>query len=84
MGVPGVIKCRTCGWVVIDDTVAKTRFSYICPRCREHLHTLTCYRCGYEWAPKDFTKLPKSCPSCKSPYWNRQRVRNREKELYGE
>lgn len=29
-----------------------------------------CERCGYEWVSK--TKDgPKTCPSCKSPYWKK-------------
>jgi predicted Zn-ribbon and HTH transcriptional regulator len=32
-----------------------------------------CNRCGYEW----FSKLdePKRCTKCKSPYWNKPRIR---------
>lgn len=76
MATAGVIRCQYCGWVVIDDNMAKNRFSYVCPKCREYIHNLTCIRCGYEWAPNNFNKLPRCCPSCKSPYWNRPRVRN--------
>lgn len=71
----GVIKCQNCGWVVIDDGAAKTKFSYTCPRCAGTIYSLECIRCGYEWAPNNFNKLPKYCPLCKSPYWNKPRVR---------
>lgn len=33
-----------------------------------------CLRCGHEWIPTS-DKPPKVCPKCKSPYWNRERVR---------
>jgi hypothetical protein len=34
-----------------------------------------CNRCGYEWWPKT-PKEPLTCPnkSCRSPYWNRERI----------
>jgi len=32
-----------------------------------------CNRCQHEWPTKQ--KEPKWCPACKSPYWNRKRVR---------
>ena len=30
-----------------------------------------CYRCKYEWKPNNMDKLPKVCPKCKSPYWDK-------------
>jgi predicted Zn-ribbon and HTH transcriptional regulator len=30
-----------------------------------------CYRCGHCWRPIDMEKIPKVCPKCKSPYWDR-------------
>ena len=37
---------------------------------------LTCKRCGYTWWPKS-PKKPITCanPKCRSPYWNKLRVR---------
>lgn len=33
-----------------------------------------CERCGHEWIPRgDVAGEPKTCPKCKSPYWNRPR-----------
>lgn len=32
-----------------------------------------CVRCGREWAPRDPENVPKVCPTCKSPYWERPR-----------
>jgi len=34
-----------------------------------------CERCGHEWIPRDLKgkNVPVTCPSCKSPYWNRSR-----------
>lgn len=41
-----------------------------------------CGRCGHEWLPQT-TAEPKRCPKCKSPYWNRPRVRFIEKAYRG-
>lgn len=35
---------------------------------------LVCNRCNHEWIPRK-DELPKTCPKCKSPYWNKKRVR---------
>ena len=29
-----------------------------------------CLRCGHEW-PSRLERLPKVCPKCNSPYWNK-------------
>src|SRR5690606_11438753 len=34
--------------------------------------TRRCLRCGHEWSQRTGTQ-PKTCPRCRSPYWNRQR-----------
>ena len=31
-----------------------------------------CKRCGWEWETR--VKKPKTCPGCKSPLWNKERV----------
>ena len=38
------------------------------------LPVLKCLRCkdGYEWIPRS-TKLPVTCPKCKSPNWNKKK-----------
>ena len=34
-----------------------------------------CERCLHRWAPKQPNRPePKTCPKCKSPYWNRPRM----------
>jgi hypothetical protein len=33
----------------------------------------TCKRCGHEWMCR--AKNPSQCPGCKSPYWDKERVR---------
>ena len=30
-----------------------------------------CYRCTYEWRPRNIEEIPKVCPHCKNPYWDR-------------
>jgi predicted Zn-ribbon and HTH transcriptional regulator len=36
---------------------------------------LHCLRCGHDWLRRSLTALPKQCPRCHSPYWNKKRVR---------
>ena len=33
-----------------------------------------CNRCNHKWVPRS-ENIPKVCPKCKSPYWNKKRVR---------
>jgi ribosomal protein L37AE/L43A len=33
-----------------------------------------CKRCDYTWVPRKKQK-PVQCPECKSPYWNKERVK---------
>lgn len=37
-------------------------------------YCLTCNRCDHIWYSK---KDPKNCTSCKSPYWNKKRIKNK-------
>lgn len=37
----------------------------------------TCNRCYHKWILKT-TREPKNCPHCKSPYWNKPRIRPME------
>lgn len=39
-----------------------------------------CSRCGYEWVPHNFQDIPETCPNCRSPYWNKNRVRAKKGE----
>ena len=34
--------------------------------------TYVCERCGHEWFPRA-PELPKVCPKCNSPYWDKPR-----------
>ena len=36
---------------------------------------LTCLRCGHNWLQR-FDRLPKNCPRCNSPYWDRPRSKS--------
>ena len=38
------------------------------------LKTYGCKRCGYEWVPRK--DKPITCPRCRSPYWNKDRINN--------
>ena len=38
------------------------------------MNKLSCNRCNHQWYPRS-PKLPKICPMCNSPYWNKVRVR---------
>ena len=44
----------------------------------EERHHHTCGRCSYTWYGK---AEPKLCVRCKSPYWNKARVRKIKKQL---
>lgn len=35
---------------------------------------LNCNRCHHTWMPNS-EKMPKTCPHCRSPYWNKKRKR---------
>lgn len=54
---------------------SEASFDWTCPRCRQAVRTLRCYRCGHEWTPRA-QSLPRCCAgkTCKSPYWNRARM----------
>ena len=30
-----------------------------------------CFRCKHEWKPNNMNKIPRVCPKCKSPYWDK-------------
>ena len=30
-----------------------------------------CHRCGHEWIPRNKKEIPRVCPKCKSPYWDK-------------
>jgi len=40
------------------------------------LLALKCKRCNGEWYPRK-PQLPKVCPKCNSPYWNRERKKKK-------
>ncbi len=52
-----------------------------CPKCGTVFDvTYTCNRCGHTWVPRE-NEEPKVCPNCKSPYWNKERVRGVAKPI---
>ncbi len=43
-----------------------------------------CERCGYEWESRlrlEEGLLPKRCPRCGSPYWDRKRKNGRKNKI---
>ena len=38
-----------------------------------------CYRCENEWRPHEIEVIPRTCPKCKSPYWDRPTRKSSEK-----
>lgn len=40
-----------------------------------------CERCNHSWFPRMNAK-PKFCPKCKSPYWNKKRIRDNSSSAY--
>ncbi len=52
-----------------------------CPYCGTVFDvSFTCNRCGHKWIPRENGE-PAVCPSCKSPYWNKARVRKVAKPI---
>lgn len=45
---------------------------------RTTVDAFKCERCGYVWVPRTEVK-PTICPHCKSPYWDKPRVRQQKK-----
>jgi len=37
------------------------------------VHGFKCLRCPHEWVPRKPDQPPRVCPSCKSPYWDKER-----------
>ena len=33
-----------------------------------------CERCKHKWVPRE-NKIPLVCPNCKSPYWNKKKIK---------
>ena len=45
------------------------------------LEGFQCERCGYTWIKRRSTEGdPVLCPGCKSPYWNKPRVKKKEQK----
>lgn len=45
-----------------------------CPRCGTQRQRHKCTRCGWLWTPtrsRARNGVPRVCPHCKTPYWNR-------------
>ena len=43
-----------------------------------------CERCGHEWIPRrnsPYRTNPKTCPKCKSAYWNEPRLESRAEDV---
>ena len=40
-------------------------------------YEIICHRCGYAWIPRVAVEKIKTCPGCKSPYWDRPRKSER-------
>ena len=38
-----------------------------------------CHRCKHEWKPNNMEKIPRVCPKCKSPYWDKPRTNGGKK-----
>lgn len=39
---------------------------------------LKCKRCEHIWIPRK-EKKPLTCPKCRSPYWDNERIKNENK-----
>ena len=56
------------------DIIAALGMRATVPKSSVNVTGWKCGRCGHEWIPQ-ITAEPKRCPKCKSPYWNKKRVR---------
>lgn len=66
-----IMWCAFCEeWFDYDE-----RWDGTCPRCGLNIDSFKCSRCGRVWKPKH-GGIPELCPRCKSPYWNRERMRD--------
>lgn len=76
-----VLWCDNCGRYVVIPKKEDGSMDYdgSCPMCGKTIYKMRCVRCGREWYPRAPTMLPGTCPSCKSPYYNKSRVRKLEK-----
>src|SRR5437899_11414927 len=43
------------------------------PKITIALEGFRCARCGHEWVPRK-DEVPRVCPRCKSPFWDRERT----------
>lgn len=46
------------------------------PRVKITLDGFRCERCEHEWVPRESDHEPRTCPACKSPYWDVKRGTN--------
>lgn len=77
MGVTLGLSCIS--WVqFIHLTAVRQAINIIITMTKEHLEKsvkalaeLTCQRCGYQWIRRTFISVPKYCPHCKSPVWDK-------------
>lgn len=68
-----VMWCDTCGTFV---DIPGGEYTGECPRCSKPMFRMRCTRCGAEWYPRNPKVMPGTCPKCKSPYYNRTRVKS--------
>ncbi len=67
-----VLWCDGCdGFVEVDQE----KYDGHCPVCGSPIFRMRCTRCDNMWFPRDPRVLPGTCPKCKSPYYNRTRVK---------
>jgi len=50
-----------------------TSFRRVSPKVK--VDAWRCSRCSHTWVSKAATVRPVTCPRCKSPYWNKPRLR---------
>lgn len=48
-------------------------------KIRKTVTVCTCDSCGHEWTPK--LEMPKVCPECKNPYWNKTKSKKVKKNV---
>ena len=65
--------CPTCDRWFYAARDSMGRYTWTCTRCGAPVRQLRCARCGYKWYSNK-AEPPQVCTSCKSPYYNRERI----------
>jgi len=55
------------------DVMRPKRIGFDFRKLSEATNIYVCKRCGHVWKARKGS-VPKVCPKCKSPYWNKEKI----------